>query len=368
MTILPTDGAARAQIVDEIRRRQRFVISSHARPDGDAIGSQLAMAYALRDLGKQVRVVNKDQPPPPLLVFPGVPDIEVAPAIDDPGDAVIIMECGDFSRTGVAGLDRGFTINIDHHPGNSLYGAVNWIDLSAAACGEMVFDLVQALGVALSREIATHVYVAILTDTGSFHYSSISARTFDICRQCVDAGVEPPSVARNIFDSNNLGRLKLFGAVLSNMEIDDTGRLATVYVDRALAASSGGTYEDTEGLINLPLTVKEIQAVVFFKESGPDEWRISMRSKGAVDINAVAKEFGGGGHKNASGCTARGTFEQLKALFRERILNQIDQVTGDRSQVTGRSDRSGDRSQVTGRSDRSGDRPQVTGRPESGSQ
>ncbi len=313
-----------AQIVDEIRRRQRFVISSHVRPDGDAIGSQLAMAYALRHLGKQVRIVDGDRPPTPLLVFPGVPDIEVMPEIDDPGDAVIVMECGDLARTGVKGFERGFVINIDHHPGNRMYGAVNWFDLSAAACGEMVLDLVDALGVPLTTEIATHVYIAILTDTGSFHYSNITPKTFEICRRCVEAGVEPPAVARSIFDSNNLGRLKLFGAVLSRMELDPSGRLATVYVDRQMASECGGTYEDTEGLINLPLTVKEIQAVVFFKESGPDDWRISMRSKGDIDINVVAKRFGGGGHKNASGCSATGRFEDLKTQFVDLILEQID--------------------------------------------
>ncbi|MGH6691040.1 MAG: DHH family phosphoesterase, partial [Gammaproteobacteria bacterium] len=279
---------------------------------------------ALRRLGKEVRIVDGDRPPTPLLVFPGVAAIEVMTVIDDPGDAVIVMECGDLARTGVQGFERGFVINIDHHPGNAMYGALNWFDLSAAACGEMVFDLVQALGVPLTAEIATHVYIAILTDTGSFHYSNISPKTFDICRQCVEAGVEPPAVARSIFDSNNLGRLKLFGAVLSRMELDATGRLATVYVDRKMAADCGGTYEDTEGLINLPLTVKEIQAVVFFKENGADDWRVSMRSKGEVDVNAVAKTFGGGGHKNASGCSAKGRFEDLKQAFSELIMLQIE--------------------------------------------
>ncbi len=327
-TTATTESATRAQVAEEIRRRQRFVLTCHVRPDGDAIGSELAMAYALRALGKQVRVVNRDAAPPPLTVFPGVGDIEIAPHVDDPGDAVIVMESGSLERTGVTGLDRGYVINIDHHLGNSMYGAVNWFDVSAAACGEMIFDLVQELGIPLTREIATHVYIAILTDTGSFHYSSISPHTFDICRQCVEAGVNPPAVARSIFDSNNLGRLKLFGAVLSGMELDDSGRLATVTVDEKLAAFCGGTYEDTEGLINLPLTVKDIQAVVFFKEHGPNDWRVSMRSKGDVDINAVAKEFGGGGHKNASGCSATGRLSDLKAIFRAKIVEQIDKVAG----------------------------------------
>lgn len=302
------------------------MITSHVRPDGDAIGSQLAMAYALRWLGKDVRLINADQPPAPLLVFPGVSEIEVRRSLDDPGDAVLVMECGDLARTGVSGFERGFVINIDHHPGNTMYGALNWFDLTAAACGEMVLELVDALGVPLTRDIATHVYIAILTDTGSFHYSNITPRTFDIARRCVEAGVDPPAVARSIFDSNNLGRLKLFGAVLSRMELDATGRLATVYVDRELARACGGTYEDTEGLINLPLTVKEIQAVVFFKENGPDDWRVSMRSKGEVDINAVAKAFGGGGHKNASGCSARGRFDDLKQRFCEMIMEQIEKA------------------------------------------
>jgi bifunctional oligoribonuclease and PAP phosphatase NrnA len=329
-----TESTTSAHLAEAIRRRQRFVITSHVRPDGDAIGSSLAMAYALRELGKDVRVVFRDAPPGPLQVFPGVSDIEVTARVDDPGDAVIVMESGDLKRTGVEGLERGFVINIDHHLGNSMYGSLNWFDLSAAACGEMVFDLVKELGVPLTPEIATHIYVAILTDTGSFHYSSISPRTFDICRQCVEAGVDPPAVARSIFDSNNLGRLKLFGAVLSKMELDATGRLATVYVDQRLAQDCGGTYEDTEGLINLPLTVKEIQAVVFFKEHGPDDWRISMRSKGEVDINAVAKQFGGGGHKNASGCSASGAIADLKKTFRELITRAIDEA-GSRQPAAG---------------------------------
>ena len=323
-----TDAGARAQAALEILKRQRFVITSHIRPDGDAIGSQLAMAYALRHLGKQARVVNHDPAPPPLSTFPGVADIEIAERVDDPGDAVIVMEAGDLVRTGVAGLERGFIVNIDHHVGNTMFGAVNWFDVSAAACGEMVFDLVRELGVPLTYEIALHVYIAILTDTGSFHYSNITPRTFDICRQCVDAGVKPPDVARSIFDSSTLGRLKLFGAVLSRMQLDDTGRVATIAVDQRLAADSGGTYEDTEGLINSPLTVKEIQAVVFFKEVAPGDWRVSMRSKGDVDINAVAREFGGGGHKNASGCSAVGQLEELKQIFQQKITEQIEKAAG----------------------------------------
>src|SRR5258708_17952749 len=200
-----------------IPARGRFLISSHARPDGDSIGSQLAMAYALEALGKEVRIVNADPAPEHYMDFPGVDRIEIARAVEETdADALIVMGSGDLTRTGVSGLEGRFTINIDHHQGNTHYGSLNWVDESAAACGEMVFDLVEALGVPLTIEVATHVYLAILTDTGSFHYSNITPKTFGICRRLVEAGVNPGIKARPGFDHNSLGKLKLVGAPLAD--------------------------------------------------------------------------------------------------------------------------------------------------------
>jgi phosphoesterase RecJ-like protein len=326
MTNPPTDAepAPLRAIADAIRARRRFVISSHARPDGDAIGSAMAMAFALKALGKEARVVNADPAPDPLQAFPGVSGIDIASRVSGDYDAAIIMECGDLARTGVTGFEQYFVINIDHHPGNSNYGDINWFDASAAACGEMVFDLVQALGAPFTLEVATHIYLAILTDTGSFHYSGISPKTFDICSAMLKAGVDPVATARSVYDSSNMGRLKLFGAVLGAMQIAPSGRIAVVYLDHEMARAAGGTYDDTEGLINLPLTVKEIQAVVFFKHISGDEYRVSMRSKGEIDIGVVANEFGGGGHKNAAGCTATGAIGALRQLFIEKIERAID--------------------------------------------
>jgi len=322
MTTTSTD-ASLAQVAGAIRARHRFVVVSHARPDGDAIGSQVAMALALRAMGKDVRMVAHDPAPQQMRDFPGVSEIQLMDRLDDLGDAVIFMECGDVRRPGVEGLDRGFIINIDHHPGNALYGAMNCIDLSAAACGEIVFDLIAEIGVPLGVEMATHVYLAILTDTGSFHFSHISPRTFDICRQCVEAGMDPTVISRAIYDNNNLGRVRIWGAVLNDMQLSADGRVATLRMDRALAARCGATYDDTEGLINFPLTVKEIEAVIFFKETGPGDWRISMRSKGTVNVNGVAREFGGGGHMNASGCGAAGDLAHLVPVFEQKVLEAV---------------------------------------------
>jgi phosphoesterase RecJ-like protein len=315
-----TTTTPKSEICDAIHARTRFLITSHARPDGDSIGSQLAMAYALEALGKEVRIVNADPAPDHYMDFPGLDRIEVARSIDErDADALIVMESGDLQRTGVTGLDGRFTINIDHHQGNTFYADLNWVDESAAACGEMVFDLIEALGVPLTIEIATHVYLAILTDTGSFHYSNITPRTFEICQRAVEAGVSPPAMARRVFDQNSFGKLKLIGALLAEMDLLDGGRLAAMYLNDDIMNATGTTYNDTEGLINLPLTAREIHAVVFFKLGADGDIHVSMRSKYDVDVRAIAARHGGGGHKNAAGFKVKGPLESV----REGILQEL---------------------------------------------
>jgi phosphoesterase RecJ-like protein len=203
---------------------------------------------------------------------------------------------------------------------------VNWFDGGAAACGEMVFDVIRSLDVPLTGEMATHIYVAILTDTGSFHYSSISPRTFDICRQALVAGADPVWIARTVFDSNSIGRLRLSSAVLSTITLDPSGRLATIRLDREMARSTGGSYDDLEGLINEPLTVKAIQAVAFFKEWEPGVYRVSFRSKGDIDVRNVALQFGGGGHRNASGCTVTGDLDAVRETVVPLVMSAIERA------------------------------------------
>lgn len=281
----------------------------------------MAAAYALRSLGKHVDVVFDAVPAHFLLPFPGVESIRVTPVVEDSYDAAVVMECSALERTGVGGLDRSPVLNIDHHLGNTRYGTVNWIDESAAACTELVFTLVERLGAPLSREVATHIYLGVLTDTGSFHFSHLTPRTFEIARRCVEAGADPQWIARTHYDSSTLGRVKIFGAVLNGMQLDPSGRVALLTVTQELVAAAGANYDDTEGLINFPLTVKDIQAVAFFKEMKDGTWRVSMRSKGAVDVRAIASQFGGGGHVNAAGCSADGALPQIQATFLELLVS-----------------------------------------------
>jgi phosphoesterase RecJ-like protein len=278
-------------------------------------------------LGKDVRIVNADPAPAHYGDFPGLERIEIMrELVERPGrredEALLVMESSDLKRTGVAGLEGRFTVNIDHHQGNTGFGDLNWIDESAAACGEMVFDLIEALGVPPTIEIATHVYLAILTDTGSFHYANITPKTFDICRRCTEAGVNPAAMARRVFDQNSIGKLKLIGALLAQMDLLDGGRLAAMYLDDAVLNATGTTYNDTEGLINLPLTAKEIRAVVFFKVGADGDIHISMRSKYDVDIRTVAARHGGGGHKNAAGFKVRGALNAT----RDGVLREVTEA------------------------------------------
>jgi phosphoesterase RecJ-like protein len=311
------------ELIAAIQRGQRFAVTSHQRPDGDAIGSAVGLALALQALGKQATVMMDAVPPAFLQPFPHVDAIRATTEITDTVDAVLVMECSSLARTGIAGLDRSPVINIDHHPGNTAYGTINWIDETAAACGEQVFTLIDALGVPLSADIATHLYLAILTDTGSFHFSHLTPRTYELAGRAVAAGADPQWIARTHYDSNSLARVRIFGAVLNGMAMHGEGRVALLTITQALAAALGGTYDDTEGLINFPLTVKDVQAVAFFKESAPGDWRVSLRSKGAVDTGAIARQFGGGGHMNASGCRWLGTIEEGHATFARLLAGAV---------------------------------------------
>ena len=320
---MTTPGRPARELVATIESGRRFVIASHQRPDGDAVGSAMAMALALVALGKEATVVTDAPLPSFLQPFPGTADILITKEVTVAYDAAIIMECSDLSRTGITGLDRSLVINIDHHPGNTGYGAINWIDESAAACGEMVLTLIDVLEAPVSKETATHIYLAVLTDTGSFHFSHISPRTFAVAKRCLEAGADPQWIARTHYDSSSLARVRVFGAVLNTMTIVGDGRVALLGITRKVLADLGATSDDLEGLINFPLTVKEIAAVAFFKEVGDADWRVSMRSKGNVDIGAIAKTFGGGGHKNAAGCSTKGDLASLQKQFGDLMIEAV---------------------------------------------
>lgn len=317
-----------ADLLTAIHTSQQFIVCGHARPDGDAIGSVMAMAAALRALGKSdVRTVSVDPPPAPFHALPDIRTLEVVDAVDAAGATVIVMESGTLARTGIAGLEAGTVINIDHHVGNTAYGAINWFDESAAACGELVADLIDALGVVWTTAIAQYLYVAVLTDTGSFRHSHISARTFELARRCVEHGADPVELYRQMYDSYSLGRLRLTGALLHAMELEDAGRIAVLRLTPEVHAATGSTPDESDGLVNLPFSAGDVQVVLLLREDADGRSRVSLRSRPDVDIRVVAQQFGGGGHRNASGFTSDEPLETLRAQLLPLLADAIARDT-----------------------------------------
>jgi bifunctional oligoribonuclease and PAP phosphatase NrnA len=313
-----------AEVAAVLRDRTSFILTSHARPDGDAVGSSVALALALEAIGKKTRVLLRDPVPAPYLEFPELQRIEFTDRATGEADAAVLLECSELDRPDIAGLDQYYVVNVDHHLGNTMYGAVNWFDASAAACCEMVAEIIDALGVTWTPAIAAHLYLGIATDTGGFRYGPITARTFELCRRITAAGVEPAKLSRQIFDNYTIGRVRLTGALLNAMELYHDDRLAVLAFDDVLLKASGATIDDTEGLVNLPLGASGVLAVALFKRQNGDAWRISLRSKGNVDVREVATRWQGGGHRNAAGLTATGPIADVKKALVAELKDAID--------------------------------------------
>jgi phosphoesterase RecJ-like protein len=304
-------------VLSSIARADRLLVTAHARPDGDAVGSVLACWMMLRQMGKQADMALSDRVP---WIYRGLPcssHVRHCSRIEGDYDAVILLECNGIERTRLEGLENRFLINIDHHTSGCTFGNVNWIDSSACAVAEMVYHLIGAAGVQLTAEMATCLYTAVLTDTGSFCYAGTDAHTFELARNLVRLGADPVLIARDVYFSNPAAKMMLLGAALANLHHQD--RLAWLWVsegdmDRAQAAE-----EDCEGVVNYAIGITGIEVAVFLRELRDHRVRLSLRSKGGINVAAVAERFGGGGHENASGCTLEGPLPEAT----ERILSYL---------------------------------------------
>jgi phosphoesterase RecJ-like protein len=312
-----------SQVVDLIESKQRFMITAHMRPDGDSLGSSLALYWILKALGKDPVVVMRDRVPHAYRTLPGADEVLVMPEVIELFDGAFVIECSDIDRPGLIGLERQNVVNIDHHSTTALFGNINWIDSTASAVGEMVYNLCKALGVAPTKEIATCVYTALLTDTGSFHFSNTTERTFKIASELVRRGVEPALVSQALFYSAPFSKVKLLGLALSTLDRDSSGKIAWIRVTLDDMERAEANEEDADGIVNYALSVGEVETVAFFKEVAPEIYRVSLRSKGKINVARVAERFGGGGHKNASGCTVTGPFDEVRAEVVERLREAV---------------------------------------------
>jgi phosphoesterase RecJ-like protein len=310
------------EILKFIREHQEFAITAHARPDGDSLGSELALAAALKRLGKQVDIVNADPHPQVYADLPGLDQIRRGRRLRGKYDAVFVLETNELARTGLTGLDQYFIINVDHHRNTLPFGNLNFVDPKAAAVGEIIFELIRQLGVPITPDIATNLYVAILTDTGSFQFSNTTAHTFRIAEQLVLAGANPAEIAQSVYMSHPKSKLRLLGRVLETLEIHPSGRIAWVLLTQEMLKEAGADSTETEGLVNYPLSLDGVVAVAFFREEGTNRYRVSLRSKNDFDVASAAEYFGGGGHTNAAGLWIEGTFEEA----RDKVIAQVVQA------------------------------------------
>jgi phosphoesterase RecJ-like protein len=196
-----------------------------------------------------------------------------------------------------------------------MFGTINWIDATASAVGEMIYNLCKATGVRVTKEIAECVYTALITDTGSFHYSNTTERTFKVASELVRAGVKPAKIAQAVFASYPWCKIELLGKVLATVRRDSTGRVAWMRQTLEMQTGTGATEEDGDGFVNYPLTVAEVDAVALLKETAPGIYRTSLRSKGDINVARVAEKFGGGGHRNAAGCTLTGDWDEAERVI-----------------------------------------------------
>jgi phosphoesterase RecJ-like protein len=304
-------------ILEVLRRGERFLICSHSRPDGDAVGSMLAMGMLLEQMGKHADLVTADPIPAIYRALPGAGDIRFAIHVHGPYDAAILLECDGLARTKLRGLEEFFTINIDHHLTGSSFADLNWIDRDAVSVGELVYRMVKAAGADLTPEMATYLYTTVLTDTGSFSNGSTSAATFALAHELTLAGADPVRIAQEVYFSTSAAKLLLLGAALRNLKRE--GRLAWLWVTLEDMARCAATEDDCEGIVNYAVYIAGVEAAVFLRELPEDRIRLSLRSKRSFNVAAIAQRLGGGGHENAAGCTLAGPV--LRAL--NEILGEL---------------------------------------------
>jgi len=316
-------------LLQALRNGQRFVLTGHRRPDGDSLGSALGLARVLRQLGKGALVWNRDEMPPSYSALAGSDRIHVGSeppeGFPDSFDYSIGIECPSLERTGLAEhLSQLPILNLDHHLGNELYGEVNWIDTGAPALGEMIHRLAGALGVPVDALTATALYTAVMTDTGGFRFGNTTAEAFEVAATLVREGARPEEVSHWIYESQSEATVRLLGEMLRSLELHHGGRIATVQLLDSMFERAGATAADAEDLVDHPRSIAGVDAVALIRQQGANEFKGSLRSRGDVDVETIARSYGGGGHKNAAGFEAESSPEDLVADLVESLRAALD--------------------------------------------
>jgi phosphoesterase RecJ-like protein len=298
------------ELTELILREKRFLIATHLNPEGDALGSSLALSMALEALGKETVVYDRDGVPELYRFLPGQERLTDALSPRAAGGmTLLLLDCNEPERAGLDSLPVPYAAVIDHHETERDFGDIRWIEPRAAATGLMVFHLIKSLGVRITQEMATNLYTALAIDTGTFRYSNVTSEVLRAAAELVDAGASPSAISDGLYETWSRKRFRLLIEVLNTLEITD--RTAITVASREMFAKTGTSSADTENFANFPRMMMDIEVSAFFRETG-DGWKVSLRSKGDFNVARVAARFDGGGHRNAAGYSVRTDLKTAK--------------------------------------------------------
>jgi len=319
------------EVIDAIKKGKRFLITAHVNVEGDALGSQLAMKELLTGMGKDAFILDNDPVPEHYRFLPKAAEVSHDLNKVDDFDAAVVLDCPTLNRTGrvkdVIKKRAKPIINIDHHISNENFGDTNWVEPNASSAGEMVFRLFKETGTRITKEVALSLYIAILTDTGSFNYDNTSSATHEIAGDLLGYGLDPALVSESVYERRSIKDINLLGLVLSTIRVNKEGTIAHLEVTKDMLDNTGADIAKSEGLINFARSIDGVKVAVLFKEDQKDKNKIniSFRSKGngdAIDVNKIASSFSGGGHTKASGCIIMEGMNEAK----KKVLGKIEEV------------------------------------------
>lgn len=312
------------KIIDEISKvigeSENIYISSHINPDGDSIGSLMAMGLALEQLNKNVFYLKNDTIPKPFKFLPNIDRIKNYDQVDE--GLFIVLDCGSVDRIGhlVKHLEKTNTIiNIDHHLDNNKFGDINLVDSSRSSTGEIVFDLIESLGLGIDKDIATHIYTAITMDTGRFMYDKVDDRTHEIVASLIRTGIDKDEINIKLYQNRSISSARLFIEGVSTLETYNEGKVATVKITLDLLEKTKANFEETDGLISFIRDIEMVEVACLLKESKENEIKVSLRSKNTIDVSMICNHFKGGGHKKAAGCTIYEDISTAEKLLLDQI-------------------------------------------------
>lgn len=315
-------------VLESLRAAQRIGISFHTSPDGDSLGSSLALLNILREIGKDVYIMSKESIPDSFTFLPNSFEIlNTNSEVTENTDTVIILDCGNVERINcnLEFKNRNYKIiNIDHHKSNELYGDVNYVNSSAAAVGEIIYDIMNLLNVELNKDIATCIYTSLLTDTGSFRFSNTTLKTHTIAGLMTETGINFPEIHRIIFEDRTYKRIKLYGKVIETLELECNGKVAVLYARKSYFDDLDIENDDTSDLIDFGSKINTVEVSVLLKESR-DSTKVSLRSKDYVDVRKIAESFGGGGHIRASGFSVAMDIDYIKEKLVYKIKESLNE-------------------------------------------